>query len=98
MITNVSQVPDALRIYEQVRKPRTTEIRNRTNAQKITYGLRDGPLQEIRDKELTGAALEGCPNALEDPTFQKWLWGYDAVTEAQCVWNAFVREKTLIAV
>ena len=36
------------------------------------YGLCDSPLQERRDRELTRAVPD-----------QDWLWGYDAVLDAE---------------
>ena len=98
IIEDVSQIPDALYIYERVRKPRATEVRNRTNAQKLVYGLRDGPLQEGRDKQLAAdVPVEGCPNALDDPMFQNWLWGYDAMLDAKQAWDIFMRDKEMAA-
>ncbi|KAL9107507.1 MAG: hypothetical protein Q9227_007609 [Pyrenula ochraceoflavens] len=91
-IKEFSQIPDALRIYEEIRKPRATEVRKRTDAQKIVYGLSDGPEQRRRDQELMAAARgKGFPHAVEDPDFQARLWGYDAELVAKQHWEEFLR-------
>ncbi|KAI9698313.1 MAG: hypothetical protein M1820_007475 [Bogoriella megaspora] len=98
LIEDPSHVPDVLRIYEKMRKPRAREIRNRTLGQKKTYGLQDGPRQEERDIKLAAdVPIEGHPNALEDPVFQKWLWGYDAISESENAWRSFLQESKAIS-
>jgi len=73
-IIDISQIPKALSIYETLRKPRAMEVRKRTLAQKIMYGMHDGPHQEAHDRQLAlTAPMEGM---------QKWLWGSDVVAQA----------------
>ncbi len=98
MVEDVSQIPEALSVYERLRKPRVAEVIDRTKGQKYVYGLSDGPLQESRDKQLAAAVpVDGCPNALDDPTFQKWLWGYDAILDARQAWDIFMQDKRTVA-
>lgn len=41
--------------------------------------MRDGPIQEERDRQLLEEEpFEGYPNRLADPVFQNFLYGYDA--------------------
>ena len=74
------QIPDALRVFEEVRKPRASDVRHHTLAQKAMFSLTDGPDQEERDAKLrTGADYE---------LFQ-WLWGYDATKSGREAWKRF---------
>jgi salicylate hydroxylase len=55
--------------------------------------LPNGPEQEGRDNELSGSTpCEGFPMSLMDPSFQNWLWGYNATEEAKSVWKEDLRE------
>ncbi|KAJ8070662.1 hypothetical protein OCU04_001033 [Sclerotinia nivalis] len=74
-ISNISQIPEVLSIYEKLRKPRTVELKKKTLAQKTMYGLHDGPHQEARDRHLS------LTTPVED--LQKWLWGNDVIAEAK---------------
>lgn len=46
------------------------------------FGMPDGIAQQERDAQIAMDPHEGCPIALADPMFQKWLWGYNAVEDA----------------
>ena len=84
-----AQIPDLLTIYEHIRRPRTMEVKRRSKEMRATHGFPDGPLQEERDRQMALEPFEGYPNAWADPVFQKWLWGYDAVQEADKAWNVY---------
>ncbi|GAW17417.1 hypothetical protein ANO14919_068740 [Xylariales sp. No.14919] len=74
------QIPDALRVFEEVRKPRASEVRQRTLDQKAMFALADGLDQEARDANLhTGA----------DWKLFKWLWEYDAAESGREAWKRF---------
>lgn len=88
-ISEPSQIGHALRIFEQVRRPRTDKVRERTLARKVMYGLADSPQQILRDKRLA-VALDS-PDELAHPEFQKWLWGYDAAADAARAWSASLK-------
>lgn len=78
------QIPDALRLVEDLRKPRVSDIRHRTLDQKAMFALADGPDQEKRDAELrTGA----------DHELFKWLWEYDAAKCGREAWNAVCLDR-----
>ena len=72
------QIPDALRVFEEVRKPRASDIRHRTLYQKAMFALADGLDQEERDGKLRAGADYGL--------FQ-WLWGYNAAESGREAWK-----------
>lgn len=76
------QIPDALRVFEEVRKPRASDVRHRTLDQKAMFALADGPDQEKRDAKLRAGA---------DHELFKWLWEYDAVESGREAWKNFTK-------
>lgn len=74
------QIPDALRVFEEVRKPRASEVRHRTLNQKAIFALADGPEQKERDAKLRAGA---------DIELFKWLWDYDAAESGREAWERF---------
>ena len=75
-ITSAAQVPAALKIYEELRKPRTTVVINESYNQNVLCKLPDGEQQQERDRK-------DVPIRLLDPQFQQWLYGFDSVAEAE---------------
>ena len=68
------------------------EVRRRSGAQRYVYEMRDGPIQQERDRQLLQhKPFEGFPNPLADPVLQKWLYGYDAVQEAEKAWEIYLK-------
>ncbi|KAL9116383.1 MAG: hypothetical protein Q9187_007091 [Circinaria calcarea] len=91
-IQSKSQIPDILSIYERIRKPRAREVRIRAREMRTVFGMRDGPLQQERDRQLLEhAPFEGYPNPLADPVLQKWLYGYRAIEEAERAWEVYLK-------
>ena len=87
-----SQLADILSMYESIRKPRTMALRNRSNAMRDVLAFDDGPLQQERDRQLQEhAPFDGFPNFLADPNFQKSLFGYNAISEAERAWEIYLR-------
>jgi salicylate hydroxylase len=78
-----SQLHDMLKIYEGLRKSRTTRVVQGSSyiGQKV-FHLVDGPEQEQRDKDLQKPPFVGYPNRWSDPVFQKFLFKYDPEEEA----------------
>ena len=76
------QIPDALRVFEEVRKPRASEVRHRTLDQKAMFALINGPDQEKRDANLRAGA---------DHELFKWLWEYDAAESGREAWKNFTK-------
>lgn len=62
---------EALRRYEDVRRPRVTRLQEMSRANKTRFHLPDGPAQEARDAEWARAGDRG-PDAL------RWLYDHDA--------------------
>ncbi|KAF3766666.1 hypothetical protein M406DRAFT_15900, partial [Cryphonectria parasitica EP155] len=86
-VSDKMQIPHALEVFEELRKPRANEVKSHTLARKEMYGLHDGPEQEERDGKLALGSVKGCPDELADPDFQKWLWGYDAAADGARAWE-----------
>lgn len=76
------QIPDALRVFEEVRKPRASAVRHRTLDQKAMFALADGPDQKKRDANLRADA---------DHELFKWLWEYDAAESGREAWKNFTK-------
>ncbi|TQN64249.1 FAD-dependent monooxygenase OpS4 [Colletotrichum shisoi] len=79
------QIPDALRVFEEVRRPRASDVRHRTLDQKAMFALADGPEQEERDVQLRSGA---------DYRLFEWLWDYNAVQDGQEAWKRFLTDQT----
>ncbi|KAK1996099.1 FAD binding domain-containing protein [Colletotrichum falcatum] len=77
------QIPDALRVFEEVRKPRASDVRRRTLDQKAMFALADGPAQEERDARLRAGADYGL---------FEWLWEYNAVESGTEAWKRQLTE------
>ncbi|KAJ5674336.1 uncharacterized protein N7477_004270 [Penicillium maclennaniae] len=81
-VTKKEQLPNALHMFEKLRKLRSEAIARETFKQ-------DGPDQEARDeifisqlaKRITGA----FPSRWTCPVVQPWIYGYDAIAEAEKV-------------
>ncbi|KAI1632603.1 FAD/NAD(P)-binding domain-containing protein [Biscogniauxia mediterranea] len=74
------QIPDALRVADEVRRPRASDVRRRTLEQKAMFALADGPDQEERDTKFRAGADRGL---------YKWLWEYDAAASGREAWKIF---------
>ncbi|KAF5697084.1 salicylate hydroxylase [Fusarium mundagurra] len=72
------EVPEALRVFEEVRKPRASAVRHRTLDQKALFALGDGPEQEARDAKF---------GAGQDYELWEWLWGYNAFESGKEAWK-----------
>ncbi|TKA48654.1 hypothetical protein B0A54_00790 [Friedmanniomyces endolithicus] len=80
-----SQLPEALRLYERLRKKRGESIVRETFAQRHDFHLHDGPEQQVRDELMLsklGREID-CkfPSRWQCPEVQPWLYGYDALEE-----------------
>ncbi|KAK7979662.1 hypothetical protein PG989_012119 [Apiospora arundinis] len=92
-IQSRDQVPQALKMYEKLRKSRGESIVRETFKQRASFHMPDGPEQEARDTiflSQLGKDLKGpFPSRWTCPQVQPWLYGYDAYEEVE---NA-VREE-----
>src|SRR5215471_991666 len=95
-VTDASQLPDVLRIYEELRKSRTTRVVKGSTAMRDVFHVHDGPRQRERDRQLLEYQDEpfvGFPNRWKDPVFQPWLFRYDAEEEAKNAWDVYLKGK-----
>ncbi|RFU26163.1 hypothetical protein B7463_g10161, partial [Scytalidium lignicola] len=89
-----SEVFDALKIYEKLRKSRTTKVVRTSTKMGAIMHMPDGEEQRERDRKMTQCApFEGYPNGWADPVFQKYLFGYDTETEVEQAWRVYESEK-----
>ena len=65
-------VPEALELYEHVRRPRATKLQELSAANKMRFHLPDGPEQQARDEEMSRGSTDWSINAVA------WLYGHDA--------------------
>ncbi|KAL8950946.1 MAG: hypothetical protein Q9222_003036, partial [Ikaeria aurantiellina] len=85
-----AQLPDILRLYEYLRKHRTTTIVSGSTALRDIFHMPDGPEQQERDRQLTQEEpFEGYPNPWADPVFQPYLFDYDAYREVDEAWRKY---------
>ncbi|SGZ53569.1 CIC11C00000001199 [Sungouiella intermedia] len=93
-VEDKSQIHDVLKITENLRKWRSTQVvQGSTNCRNI-YHLPDGPEQVARDEALKAdPPTVGCPNRWADPKFRDFLFDYDAFAEAERGWNEYKKGK-----
>jgi len=83
------QLPQAAKLYQELRKERGETIQKETFKQRHDFHLEDGEEQEKRDELMTGMLggelKEGVdfPSRWTCPRVQRWLYGYDAYEEAR---------------
>ncbi|KAK5262792.1 hypothetical protein LTR99_008940 [Exophiala xenobiotica] len=90
----VEDAPDRLRLYETTRRERVRIIKSGARQNATVWHCADGPFQEARDaiirygKDLpTDGTLSHeeavAANRWNNPAFQEWLFGFDAVLNAK---------------
>jgi len=86
---NAAQIPDLLRLYDYVRRPRTHHVMRASKRTSEIWQLPDGPLQVDRDRQFVEDVPPsvGYPNMLDDPIFQEWLFRFDAAECVQQQWE-----------
>ncbi|KAK9447912.1 3-hydroxybenzoate 6-hydroxylase [Limtongia smithiae] len=85
--TTKEELPKALRLYEELRHARSETVVRETFRQRDDFHMPDGLQQQARDaiflsqldKQITGA----FPSRWTCPIVQPWLYGYDAIEEAE---------------
>ncbi|KAH7112074.1 hypothetical protein B0J11DRAFT_562444 [Dendryphion nanum] len=81
-----ADLPKALRMYEHLRKPRSSALQKRSMVQRHTNHLHNGPEQQKRDELLLqqlDEPLPGYPFYWLDPTQQGFVYGYDVYEELE---------------
>lgn len=82
-----ADLASALTMYETLRKARGEAIVRETFKQRHDFHMQDGPEQEARDalflSQLGKKLQSPFPSRWTDPDTTAWLWGYDAIGEAE---------------
>lgn len=82
-----AQLPQALELYQTLRKKRGEAIVSETFAQRKDFHMMNGPEQESRDalmlSKLGGDIDVKFPSRWQCPEVQPWLYGYDAKAETE---------------
>ncbi|KAI4865960.1 FAD binding domain protein [Hypoxylon rubiginosum] len=85
-VTSREKLAPALEMYQQLRKARGEAIAKEALGQRDSFHMPDGPLQEQRDAvflaSLGKESMPHFPSRWTCPSVQQWLYGYDAVVEA----------------
>ena len=72
-----------LKVYQDVRIKRSSQMQQASLVNGVTFHFPDGPEQRARDAamraEVEGRVFTESPNQWSDPTTQAWAYGYDAV-------------------
>ncbi|CAI4213176.1 unnamed protein product [Parascedosporium putredinis] len=77
------QLPQALKMYEALRKSRGEAIVKEAFKQRDSFHMVDGPEQEARDALLRAPIKAPYPSRWSCPQVQSWLYGYDAFKEVE---------------
>lgn len=92
-VVQISDLSNALGIYERVRGKRTTQMQEASSINGTIWHFEDGPEQEARDRamqpEVNGEHFIESPNQWSDPVTQNWAYAYDAVEAIKKKWVAF---------
>ncbi|KAH7074026.1 hypothetical protein BKA63DRAFT_515234 [Paraphoma chrysanthemicola] len=78
------ELPGIFKLYEQVRKPRSSALQKRSMIQRHINHLPNGSEQRARDdllKQQLDEPLPGYPFYWLDPTQQSFVYGYDVYEE-----------------
>jgi len=70
--TGAHDVVQALRTYEAIRLPRTSQIQAQAATNKTRFHLSDGPAQRERDAQMASGSTDWATSAIA------WVWGHDA--------------------
>ncbi|OAL54678.1 FAD/NAD(P)-binding domain-containing protein [Pyrenochaeta sp. DS3sAY3a] len=84
-------LPEILKLYEQLRKPRSSALQERSKVQRHINHLPNGPEQRARDtllKQQFDEPLPGYPFYWLDPTQQSFVYSYDVYEEVSLAPNA----------
>ncbi|PKS06013.1 hypothetical protein jhhlp_007847 [Lomentospora prolificans] len=77
------QLPQALKMYEALRKSRGEAIVKEAFKQRDSFHMHDGPEQQARDEILRAPIKAPYPSRWSCPQVQSWLYGYDAFKEVE---------------
>lgn len=91
-IESKDQIHDVLKVTENLRKWRSTQIVQGSTGCRDIFHLPDGPAQIQRDLDMLEPGL-GCPNRWADKKFRDFLFDYDAFAEGERGWNEYKAGK-----
>ncbi|KAF2846027.1 putative salicylate hydroxylase [Plenodomus tracheiphilus IPT5] len=91
---SVSRVPDVLKLYEKLRKARTTINVAGAVANRYWFHLHDGPEQEHRDAFLAGNGVKS-EWVLNNDAYQRDLLGFDVVKDSEEAFDAWLQEQNM---
>ena len=87
-ITDRTQVPKVLKMYEDLRRPRATRVVRTSLSQGVARKLHDGKEQRERDEWFATLGYNDYPIHSAGPGFREWLLGYDAFGEVEREWTS----------
>ncbi|KAI5866082.1 putative monooxygenase [Durotheca rogersii] len=91
-VTRRDQIAPALEMYQMARKSRGEAIAREALGQRDSFHLPDGQLQEQRDSvflaDFGKEPHPPFPSRWTCPSVQPWLFGYDAIAEADKAYEA----------
>ncbi|KAI1357661.1 putative monooxygenase [Xylaria arbuscula] len=97
-VTSPDHIAPTLKLYENVRKARGDSIAKEALNQRTSFHLEDGPIQEQRDRiflDCLGKEPRApFPSRWTCPKIQAWLYGYDALAEADRASQACESQQT----
>lgn len=96
-IQHKGQIKDIIRMYEEIRKPRTSRVIAGSNSRRDVYQMRDGVAQQNRDHQLRQEhSADRYPRCIEDPGFQSWLLEYDTESAVERAWQQYQAGLTAV--
>lgn len=94
-VVDLSQIPAAKRIFEQVRMVRAGQMQEASLLNGKIWHFADGPEQRARAEsmqaEVEGRHFISSANQWSDPVTQWWTYGYKAGDEVFRAWNNSLR-------
>jgi salicylate hydroxylase len=83
-IDNLDQVPDVLRVFQDLRQERCFKIAKCAKEYGQVLVYQDGPYQQERDRQLREHdTFDGYPNPFLDVRLQDWVHNYDVAQAAR---------------
>jgi salicylate hydroxylase len=90
-VSKMEQLPKVSALYQKLRMERGRQIQLDSFRQRDDFHLPDGPAQEARDAlmlDMLGRELKAdFPSRWTCPRIQRYLYGYDAYKEAECMYE-----------
>ena len=81
-VTEKSQIPSFLRIFQNIRMPRAHTVQKGSLTNRSFIHMGDGPAQELRDQLLREGNYPASPNLMGNDLFMQWLYGFNVSKEA----------------